>query len=119
MSSVLVRRLRLALFALPFLLALVALLWWTGRAKPVSVVLKEIDLGRVESSIANTRAGTVEACLRTKLSTIMGGRIEQLAVKEGEHVKKGQLLLKLWNDCLLYTSPSPRDRQKSRMPSSA
>ena len=26
---------------------------------------------------------------------------------------------KLLKDCLLYTSPSPRDRQKSRMPSSA
>ena len=25
----------------------------------------------------------------------------------------------LRNGCLLYTSPSPRDRQKSRMPSSA
>ena len=25
----------------------------------------------------------------------------------------------LLNACLLYTSPSPRDRQKSRMPSSA
>ena len=25
----------------------------------------------------------------------------------------------LGKDCLLYTSPSPRDRQKSRMPSSA
>ena len=25
----------------------------------------------------------------------------------------------LYTDCLLYTSPSPRDRQKSRMPSSA
>ena len=25
----------------------------------------------------------------------------------------------MWNTCLLYTSPSPRDRQKSRMPSSA
>ena len=25
----------------------------------------------------------------------------------------------LWDSCLLYTSPSPRDRQKSRMPSSA
>ena len=24
-----------------------------------------------------------------------------------------------WDPCLLYTSPSPRDRQKSRMPSSA
>ena len=27
--------------------------------------------------------------------------------------------LKQDNSCLLYTSPSPRDRQKSRMPSSA
>ena len=25
----------------------------------------------------------------------------------------------MYNSCLLYTSPSPRDRQKSRMPSSA
>ena len=25
----------------------------------------------------------------------------------------------MYHDCLLYTSPSPRDRQKSRMPSSA
>ena len=25
----------------------------------------------------------------------------------------------MWTPCLLYTSPSPRDRQKSRMPSSA
>ena len=28
-------------------------------------------------------------------------------------------LLDMLNPCLLYTSPSPRDRQKSRMPSSA
>ena len=30
-----------------------------------------------------------------------------------------QLALEYLKDCLLYTSPSPRDRQKSRMPSSA
>ena len=29
------------------------------------------------------------------------------------------LMLAGIRDCLLYTSPSPRDRQKSRMPSSA
>ena len=29
------------------------------------------------------------------------------------------MALSLFKDCLLYTSPSPRDRQKSRMPSSA
>ena len=32
---------------------------------------------------------------------------------------EGGLNLKLPEGCLLYTSPSPRDRQKSRMPSSA
>ena len=95
MPSPLIRRLLVALAAL---LLLAAGLWWAGRPKPVLVAFKEIDLGRVESSIANTRAGTVEACQRTKLSTIMGGRIEVLAVKEGERVKKGQLLMKLWND---------------------
>ena len=71
---------------------------WISRPKPVSVLAHTIDRGKVESSIANTRAGTVEACQRTKLSTIMGGRIEILAVKEGDRVKKGQLLMKLWND---------------------
>ena len=95
MPSPLIRRL---LISLPALLLLATGLWWAGRPKPIPVVLKEIDLGRVESSIANTRAGAVEACQRTKLSTIMGGRIEVLAVKEGDQVKKGQLLMKLWND---------------------
>jgi len=95
MSRTLIRRLLLALLVI----ALIAGgLWWFSRPKPISVTLKEIDRGKVESSIANTRAGTVEACMRTKLSTTMGGRIEVLAVKEGERVKKGQLLMKLWND---------------------
>ena len=31
----------------------------------------------------------------------------------------GGLQYIIYNSCLLYTSPSPRDRQKSRMPSSA
>jgi HlyD family secretion protein len=71
---------------------------WFTRSKPIPVVLKEVAEGKVEATLANTRAGTVEACLRTKLSTIIGGRIEFLGVKEGDKVKKGQLLLKLWND---------------------
>ncbi len=95
MLSSLLRRLLLALVALT---VIGVGLWWANRPKPIAVLLKEIDLGKVESSIANTRAGTVEACLRTRLSAAMGGRIAVLAVKEGERVKKGQLLIKLWND---------------------
>jgi HlyD family secretion protein len=86
---------------LPVLLVValaVAAFFWFTRGKPVVVVLKAVDRGNVESTVVNTRAGTVEACQRTKLSTIMGGRIEYLGVKEGDKVKKGQLLLKLWND---------------------
>ena len=90
--------LRRSLIALVVIALAAAGLWWIGRPKPIAVVVKEIDRGKVESSIANTRAGTIEACQRTKLSTIMGGRIELLAVKEGDRVKKGQLLMKLWND---------------------
>ena len=36
--------------------------------------------------------------------------------QEGEVVAVGPGAI---NDCLLYTSPSPRDRTRSRMPSSA
>jgi len=71
---------------------------WFTRARPIAVALREVAAGKVEATLANTRAGTVEACQRTKLSTIIGGRIEYLGVKEGDRVSKGQLLLKLWND---------------------
>ena len=40
-----------------------------------------------------------------------------MAMEEG--LDTGPVLLEQRTPCLLYTSPSPRDRQKSRMPSSA
>ena len=92
-------KLALRVLATIVVVALVgAALWWFTRPEPLAVTVKEVDRGLVEASIANTRAGTVEACQRTRLSTILGGRIEILAVKEGDQVKKGQLLMKLWND---------------------
>ena len=43
-----------------------------------------------------------------------------IEVANANHNNRGELLLThLYEGCLLYTSPSPRDRQKSRMPSSA
>ena len=89
--------LRRLLIAVVVVAALAAIVWWLGRPKPVAVVLTEVGRGTVEATIANTRAGTVEACQRTKLSTIAGGRIEVLAVKEGDRVRKGQLLMQLWH----------------------
>ena len=36
-----------------------------------------------------------------------------------EEMEMGYSMMDYYKNCLLYTSPSPRDRQKSRMPSSA
>jgi len=89
---------RRIVIALLVIVILAAAAFWISRPKPVAVVVETVGSGSVEATLANTRAGTVEACQRTKLSTIIGGRIEYLGVKEGDKVEKGQLLLKLWND---------------------
>ncbi|KAF0193115.1 MAG: HlyD family secretion protein [Gammaproteobacteria bacterium] len=65
--------------------------------KPVAVVVKAVDTGRVESTVANTRAGTVKACRRARLSPETGGQIAKLWVREGERVEAGKVLLELWN----------------------
>jgi HlyD family secretion protein len=92
------RWLRRALIVLIAIAVASAAVWWISRPTPIAVALTEVGRGKVEATIANTRAGTVEACQRTKLSPIIGGRIEVLAVKEGDRVKKGQLLMQLWSD---------------------
>lgn len=91
------RWLRATLIAVVAAAALAAAVWWFGRPTPIAVVVTEVARGRVEATIVNTRAGTVEACRRTKLSPILGGRIEVLKVKEGDQVKQGQLLMQLWS----------------------
>lgn len=87
---------------IPIIIAIIlAIIWatWTlTRPEPLFVTLIEVKEGLVEASVANTRAGSVEACQRTKLSPIVGGRIVFLGVKKGDRVKKGQVLIRLWNE---------------------
>ncbi len=70
------------------------------RSKPIPVVLQKVDRGTVEASVSNTRAGTVNACRRAKMSPPAGGQISQLRVKKGDRVRKGQILLELWDNDL-------------------
>ena len=83
--------------------------------------------GQSEWNLQNKFTGWVDVDLTPK------GKLE--ACKSGELIKDLNLdinyfytsyqkraietLKLILNTCLLYTSPSPRDRQKSRMPSSA
>ncbi|WP_299875225.1 efflux RND transporter periplasmic adaptor subunit [uncultured Cocleimonas sp.] len=62
---------------------------------PVSVVA--VEKGDVEATVANTRAGTIKACRRAKLSPSTGGQISELPYAEGDFVKKDAMLLKIWS----------------------
>jgi HlyD family secretion protein len=74
--------------------------WHFTRPKPVSVILATLERGRVEATVANTRAGTVNACRRARLAPAVGGPIARLPVREGDRVAAGQVLLELWNEDL-------------------
>jgi HlyD family secretion protein len=71
--------------------------WRATRPKPIEVELATLAHGTVESTVVNTRAGTIKACRRARLSPTAGGQIVKLWVKEGDRVKQGQPLLELWN----------------------
>jgi len=74
------------------------ILW--SKPDPIQVTVSKVERGIVEATVANTRAGTIMACRRAKLSPAMGGQITQLPVNEGDRVEAGELLLALWNDDL-------------------
>jgi len=79
-------------------LAVLAAAWYFTRPVPVPVTLVAAERGPVSATVANTRAGTVDACRRAGLSPASGGPIASLPVVDGERVDEGQLLLELWND---------------------
>ncbi|MGE6139012.1 efflux RND transporter periplasmic adaptor subunit [Aeromonas rivipollensis] len=77
--------------------ALAALaLWWWPQATPVKLV--EVGRGDVLVTLVNTRAGTIKSCQRAGLSLPGGGVVEQIAVKAGDRVARGDLLLTLWSE---------------------
>jgi HlyD family secretion protein len=79
------------------LVALTVALWRFTLSEAVEISVKPVTRGAVERTVANTRAGTVKACRRAKLSPGVGGQIVKLPVREGDRVQTGQLLLVLWN----------------------
>ena len=93
------RRIRIRWIILILVLVTVGItIWYYTRPEPVEVIVKAVEHGTVERTVANTRAGTVKACRRAKLSPGVGGQITKLPIQEGDRVEAGELLLELWND---------------------
>jgi len=85
------------LVAMLVVIGIAFLIWHNTRAKPVEVMVTQVTRGIVEKTVANTRAGTVNACRRARLSPSIGGQIAALPIREGDQVKAGDLLLEIWN----------------------
>lgn len=105
--------LRTILFVSLLAIAAAALLGYLSRSKPIMVELKKVDRGNVEAAVSNTRAGTVKACRRAKLSPPAGGQISKMHVKKGQRVVAGEILLELWDEDLHAQERLSRDQLKT------
>lgn len=77
----------------------VALIWGLRMTvlapDPLEVRVEAVAKGRVEATITNSRAGTVTARRRARLSAEVGGQVLALSFREGDRVSKGDILLEL------------------------
>ena len=91
------------------------------RKETCADVAREIDLG----SVLKLGKSEMMSGGRRK-NALLGDGIEALIAAiylDGGYLAARDVVLRMWgariDTCLLYTSPSPRDRTRSRMPSSA
>lgn len=74
--------------------------YWLKPTKKIPVKIYRVQAGPVKNTVSNTRVGTVKACRRAYLAPAIGGQVARLNVREGAAVKRGDLLLEVWNEDL-------------------
>jgi HlyD family secretion protein len=90
-------------FAVFFFLAF---LFLTNKKTIPEIDVYVVKRGCVEKIVTNSRAGMVEANKRSKISTEISGKLLKLHVKEGDRVKKGDLLFEMDAEALLLEEKS-------------
>lgn len=89
--------LRNVAFVTVFLLAVIALIWYSTRPEPIKVVVVTPEYGSVHATVSNTRVGTIKPCRRAHLAPATGGQVAKITVTEGDNAKKDQVLMEVWN----------------------
>lgn len=65
------------------------------RPSVVEVEVARVERGTVEEAVTNSRAGTVKARKRARLSPQTGGRVVELPFRRGDRVASGSVVLRL------------------------
>ena len=90
--------------------------------------VNSIPLSDVDTSSSETSVGQLVSNATEQMSQLVRSEVELAKTELAESAKKGGIgaglfggagTIALYSSCLLYTSPSPRDVEESRMPSSA
>jgi len=86
-----------ALFFGVLIVAAAAVAIWIAKVarKPIPVDVARVEIGTVEQTVSNTRAGTVKARRRARLAPEINGRVVEIPHREGARVETGDLLLRL------------------------
>ena len=90
----------------------------------VEALLALVKEGKTQEQAANSSREAEFMANKNKQASILAAEKRELARQEKiadtleAEYKKNEGILRV-KDCLLYTSPSPRDMRRSRMPSSA
>lgn len=79
---------------------------------PVPVSVFRVERGSVESTVTNSKAGTVKTRQRAKLTPEISGRIIELPYRKGAKVKKDDVLVRL-DDSSLQAQLRLRERELS------
>jgi HlyD family secretion protein len=80
---------------IPIGVAAVVLRFTVFRPEPVLVKAVPVARAEVDATITNSKAGTVRARHRAKLSPEVGGRVVEIAKREGAWVKQDEVLVHL------------------------
>jgi HlyD family secretion protein len=65
------------------------------RPQPVPVTVQRVETGRVEDTVVNSRAGTVQSRRRSEMSPGIPGLVVEIPARKGARVKQGDVLLRL------------------------
>jgi HlyD family secretion protein len=83
---------RLLLLAVVLVVVLRFTVW---RPDPVPVRVAAVEVATVEATVTNSKAGTVRARRRAKISAEAGGRIVEITHRVGDKVEQGEVLVRL------------------------
>lgn len=67
---------------------------------PIEVQVALVERGTVQSTLSNSKAGTVEARRRSRIAAEIGGRVVEIRHREGAQVRAGEVLVRLAEESL-------------------